>query len=42
MIVHGRYYQREYEQNETVRTAYELEATAVGHDLTRGVSSSRR
>ena len=36
VIVHGRYYQREYEQNEALRTAYELDATAVGPDLTRG------
>ncbi len=39
VIVSGRYYQREYEQNETLRTAYELEAVALGHDLTRGVAS---
>lgn len=39
VVVTGRYYQREYTQNETLRTAYELEAVAVGHDLTRGVAS---
>ncbi len=38
VIVSGRYYQREYEQNEMLRTAYELEAIAVGHDLSRGVA----
>jgi single-strand DNA-binding protein len=38
VVVTGRYCQREYEQNETLRTAYELEASAVGHDLCRGVS----
>ena len=37
VLVTGRYYQREYEQNETLRTAYELEAVALGHDLTRGI-----
>jgi len=37
-VVTGRYCQREYEQNETLKTAYELEASAVGHDLSRGVS----
>ncbi len=38
VIVTGRYYTREYTVNEIVRTSYELEATAVGHDLSRGVS----
>lgn len=42
VIVTGRYYQREYEQNEVLRTAYELEATAIGHDLSRGVSDFER
>ena len=39
VMVMGRYYQREYKVNETLRTAYELEAMVVGHDLTRGVAS---
>lgn len=39
VVVTGRYFQREYESNEQMRTAYELEAIAVGHDLSRGVSS---
>lgn len=39
VIVTGRYYQREYEQQETLRTAYELEALAVGPDLSRGVAT---
>jgi single-strand DNA-binding protein len=38
IVVTGRYYSREYEINETVRVAYELEANAVGHDLARGTS----
>lgn len=42
VVVMGRYYQREYKQNEVLRTAYELEAIAVGHDLTRGVASFER
>jgi single-strand DNA-binding protein len=42
VIVTGRYYSREYEQNETIRVAYELEANAVGHDLSRGVSQFRK
>jgi single-strand DNA-binding protein len=39
VIVTGRYYQREYERDETLKFAYELEASAVGHDLTRGVAT---
>jgi single-strand DNA-binding protein len=42
VVVTGRYGQREYEVEEALRTTYELEATAVGHDLTRGVSQFRR
>jgi single-strand DNA-binding protein len=38
IVVVGRYCQREYERDETLRTAYELEAIALGHDLTRGVA----
>jgi single-strand DNA-binding protein len=38
VIVTGRYYQREYERDEVLKIAYELEATAVGHDLSRGVA----
>ncbi len=38
VLVTGRYYSREYEINETVRVSYELEANAVGHDLSRGTS----
>jgi single-strand DNA-binding protein len=42
VIVTGRYYMREYTVDEQVRTAYELEATAVGHDLSRGTSEFTR
>jgi single-strand DNA-binding protein len=42
VIVTGRYFTREYTVNEIVRTSYELEATAVGHDLSRGVSKFER
>jgi single-strand DNA-binding protein len=42
VVVTGRYYQREYTVDEQVRTAYELEATAVGHDLGRGTSQFTR
>lgn len=39
VIVTGRYYQREYTVDEALRTAYELDATAVGPDLSRGVTT---
>lgn len=42
VVVTGRYYMREYTVDEQVRTAYELEATAVGHDLARGTSQFTR
>jgi len=38
VVVSGRYYCRPYEVNESKRIGYELEATAVGHDLSRGKS----
>lgn len=38
VIVSGRYYQREYEIGETKRIRYELEATTIGHDLSRGTT----
>jgi len=38
VIVTGRYYSREYVVNETARVAYELEASAIGHDLSRGTT----
>jgi single-strand DNA-binding protein len=42
VVVSGRYYSREYEINETVRVSYELEANAIGHDLSRGTSEFRK
>jgi single-strand DNA-binding protein len=42
VVVFGRYIQREWEKEETLKTAYELEAIAVGHDLTRGVTRFER
>jgi single-strand DNA-binding protein len=42
VVVTGRYYSREYEINEMVRVSYELEANAVGHDLSRGTSEFRK
>jgi single-strand DNA-binding protein len=42
VVVSGRFTMREYTVDEQVRTAYELEAVAVGHDLTRGTSEFTR
>ena len=42
VIVTGRYYMREYKVEEQIRTSYELEAVAVGHDLSRGTSDFTR
>jgi single-strand DNA-binding protein len=42
VIVTGRYYMREYKVDEQLRTSYELEAMAVGHDLARGTSEFTR
>ncbi|HZZ96903.1 MAG TPA: single-stranded DNA-binding protein [Jatrophihabitantaceae bacterium] len=39
VVVFGRYLQREWEKDEALKTAYELEALAVGHDLSRGVTN---
>jgi single-strand DNA-binding protein len=42
VVVTGRYYMREYKVDEQLRTSYELEAVAVGHDLSRGTSEFTR
>ena len=42
VVVTGRYYSREYRVEEQLRVAYELEAMAVGHDLSRGTSEFRK
>jgi single-strand DNA-binding protein len=42
VLVYGRYYMREYKVEEQLRTSYELEAVAVGHDLARGTSEFTR
>jgi single-strand DNA-binding protein len=39
VVVRGRYCQREYERDEKLHTAYELEAIAIGHDLARGIAT---
>ena len=42
VLVYGRYYMREWKQDEQLRTSYELEAVAVGHDLARGTAEFTR
>jgi len=42
VVVYGRYYMREWKQEEQLRTSYELEALAVGHDLSRGTAEFTR
>jgi single-strand DNA-binding protein len=42
VVVSGRFYMREYTVEEATRASYELEATAVGHDLTRGTAEFQR
>jgi single-strand DNA-binding protein len=43
VVVHGRLYTREWNTEDGQRrTAYELEAVSVGHDLARGVGVFRR
>lgn len=38
VVVIGRYFSRKYEVEEQKRTAYDLEAYAIGHDLARGTT----
>jgi len=42
VVVVGRYFSRRYEVEEQKRTAYDLEASAIGHDLARGTSTFQR
>ena len=42
VVVYGRYYMREYKVEEQLRSSYELEAVAIGHDLARGTSQFTR
>jgi single-strand DNA-binding protein len=39
VVATGRYYCREYTKDEVLHASFELDATAVGHDLSRGVSA---
>jgi single-strand DNA-binding protein len=38
IVATGRLYSREYTKDEATRISYELDAEAVGHDLSRGTS----
>jgi len=42
VVLTGRFFTRSYEKDGQRRSSYELEATAVGHDLTRGTSAFHR
>ncbi len=42
VIVTGRVYSRTYEHQGTMRWSYEMDAFAVGHDLSRGTAMFRR
>ena len=42
VLVKGRLHVRPYEKDGVARLAVEIEATSVGHDLTRGVASFQR
>ena len=38
VVATGRFYSREYVKDEVTRMSYELDAVAVGHDLSRGTA----
>ena len=42
LVVHGRLRVREEERDGQRRTSVDIEAVAVGHDLTRGTAAFRR
>jgi single-strand DNA-binding protein len=42
VVVHGRFYSRQYTKDEVTRVSYEIDAISVGHDLARGVSSFKK
>ncbi len=39
VVVHGRFYSRQYTKDEATRVTYEIDAISIGHDLSRGVST---
>jgi single-strand DNA-binding protein len=42
VVVHGRFYSRQYTKDEITRVSYEVDAISVGHDLARGVSAFKK
>ncbi|HSV64731.1 MAG TPA: single-stranded DNA-binding protein [Mycobacteriales bacterium] len=42
VLVTGRLFTRQYEKDGQLRSSFELEATALGHDLSRGTTVFRR
>lgn len=42
VVVHGRLFTRQYEREGQLRSAYELDAVAVGPDLARGTANFQR
>jgi single-strand DNA-binding protein len=42
VVVHGRFYSRQYTKDEVSRVSYEIDAISVGHDMARGVSSFKK
>ncbi len=42
VVVHGRFYSRQYTKDEITRVSYEIDAISVGHDLARGVTTFKK
>lgn len=42
VVVHGRFYSRQYTKDEVTRVSYEIDAISVGHDLARGVTAFKK
>lgn len=42
VVVHGRFYSRQYTKDEITRVTYEIDAISVGHDMARGVSAFKK
>jgi single-strand DNA-binding protein len=42
VVVHGRFYSRQYTKDEINRISYEIDAISVGHDMARGTSNFKK
>jgi single-strand DNA-binding protein len=42
VVVHGRFYSRQYVKDEVNRISYEIDAISVGHDMARGTSNFKK